>query len=168
MAAQKYACRLNSAAQRIDCGVKTRLVPSGGPQRRPSGALLAERQIAAQNGNPGAREGLGQDDQQRRLAIRSRGMGQYESRRDRCRRIRRVQEPPNRLGSGSVGERLNGGHNDAPGVATGYSRNFPISQMCPNGSLTEPCSIRRIGAGPVVGWTCSCTSLRRRAPAAMA
>jgi hypothetical protein len=69
---------LNIAAHGLDGGAKTRLVPSGGSQRWPSRPLLPERQIAAQNREPGARERLRQQDQERRLAIRPSGVRKHK------------------------------------------------------------------------------------------
>ena len=36
-----------------------------------------------------------------------------------------------------------------------YSRNFPISHLCPEGSITVPCSMRRMGRRPAVSCECS-------------
>ena len=48
------------------------------------------------------------------------------------------------------------------------ARNFPISHLWPDGSMTVPCSMRRIGRGPCVSCVCSRTGSFSVAPAATA
>lgn len=57
------------ATESFDCGKETSLVARGGAEGRSCWALLAEGQIAAQDGYACGGECIGESDQQRRIAV---------------------------------------------------------------------------------------------------
>ncbi len=79
MAAEIYAAG-HFALHGLDGSVKSLLISLRASSRRWSvGARLTEGQIAAEDGEAGSAEGVGESDQERSIAVCSRAMGQDEA-----------------------------------------------------------------------------------------